>query len=152
MPDFDPRSGDEPLWEAIERVSDRASVHPRRIYLVGQGEGGSDAFRIACRHPDAFAGVVSLGGPFPLAEGLFARLADVRRLPMLFCCQRTPDPEVARHTDRTLRVFHAAGAMLAMRIYPGSRDLSKAILADVNRWLMDEICGTSAPIPSAAAS
>jgi len=152
VPDFDPRSGDEPLWEAIDRMSDRASVHPRRIYLVGQGTGGSDAFRIACRHPDAFAGVVSLGGPFPLAEGLFARLADVRRLPMLWCCHRTADPEVARHTDRTLRVFHAAGAMLAMRIYPGSNDLSPAILADVNRWLMDEICGTSALTPSAAAS
>jgi hypothetical protein len=30
-----------------------------------------------------------------------------------------------------------------MRIYPGSNDLSKAILCDVNRWLMDEVCGTS---------
>jgi len=152
VPDFDPRAGDGPLWEAIERVSDRASVHPRRIYLVGQGAGGSDAFRIACRHPDSFAGVVSLGGPFPLDEALFARFADVRRLPMLLCCRRTCDPDVVRHTDRMLRVFHAAGAMLAMRIYPGSGDLSKAMLADVNRWLMDEICGTATPIPSAAAS
>ena len=152
IPAFASHTGDEPLWEAIDRMRDRASVHPRRVYLVGQGAGGSDAFRIACRHPDAFAGVVSLGGPFPLAEGLFARLADVRRLPMLWCCHRTADPEVARHTDRTLRVFHAAGAMLSMRIYPGSNDRSPAILADVNRWLMDEICGTSALTPSATAS
>jgi hypothetical protein len=34
--------------------------------------------------------------------------------------------------------------MLAMRIYPGRHDLSKTILADVNRWLMDEICGANA--------
>lgn len=151
VPDFDPRAGDEPLWDAIERVCDRASVHPRRIYLVGQGSGGTEAFRIACRHPEAFAGVVSLGGPFPLDEGLFARLGDVRRLPMLLCCHRTTCPDAERQTDRTLRVFHAAGAMLALRIYPGSNDLSKAILADVNRWLMDEVCGASAPVPSTAA-
>jgi hypothetical protein len=36
--------------------------------------------------------------------------------------------------------------MLAMRIYPGSNPLSKAVLADINRWLMDEVCGTSAPV------
>ena len=150
VPDVDLQDGDEPLWEAIERVCDRASIHPRRIYVVGQGSGGTEAFRIGCRHPDAFAGIVSLGGPFPLDEGLFARLADVRRLPMLFCCRRTSGADAARDTDRTLRVFHAAGAMLALRIYPGSNDLSKAILADVNRWLMDEVCGTSAPIPTTA--
>jgi phospholipase/carboxylesterase len=149
-PDFDPSMGQEPLWDAIDCVCDRASIHPQRIYLVGQGSGGTEAFRIACRNPAAFAGVVSLGGAFPLDEGLFARLADVRRLPMLLCCRRTTSPDVARHTDRTLRVFHAAGAMLAMRIYPGSNDLSKAILADVNRWLMDEVCGTSALVPTTA--
>jgi hypothetical protein len=42
--------------------------------------------------------------------------------------------------------------MLAMRIYPDSKPLSKAILTDVNRWLMDEVCGTSALVPSPAAS
>ena len=46
----------------------------------------------------------------------------------------------------------AAGAMLAMRIYPGSNDLSKAILCDVNRWLMDEVCGTPAAVHSLSAS
>jgi hypothetical protein len=65
---------------------------------------------------------------------------------MLLCCNREASPEAARHTDQTLRLFHAAGAMLAMRIYPGSNPLSKAVLADINRWLMDEVCGTSAPV------
>jgi hypothetical protein len=36
--------------------------------------------------------------------------------------------------------------MLALRIYPGGRDLSRAVLADVNRWLMEEVCG---PTPAA---
>jgi len=35
--------------------------------------------------------------------------------------------------------------MLAMRIYPSRNDLSRAVLGDVNRWLMDEVCGTGAP-------
>lgn len=143
---------DEAVWRSIERVGDRIAIHPDRIFLVGQGTGGSDAFRIACRHPREFAGVISLGGPFPLDESLFSQLADVRRLPMLFCSRRSSVMEQAAHTDRTLRLFHAAGAALAMRIYPGSNDLSKAVLADVNRWIMDEVCGTPAAVHSLSAS
>ena len=113
--------------------------------------GGTAAFRIGCRHPDSFAGVVSLGGPFPLDESAFARVEAVRRLPMLYCCRGSSAVSAAAHTDRTLRLFHAAGAMLAMRIYPGSGELSRAALGDVNRWLMDEICGTSAGLRAHAA-
>ena len=143
---------EEAVWRSIERVSDRIAIHQRRIFLVGQRDGGSDAFRIACRHPREFAGVISLGGPFPLDEGLFSQLADVRRLPMLFCCRRDEAVAEAACIDRTLRLFHAAGAALAMRIYPGGNDLSAAILADVNRWVMDEVCGAPAAVHSLSAS
>ncbi|NDH94260.1 MAG: efflux RND transporter permease subunit, partial [Planctomycetia bacterium] len=32
----------ETCWAAIERMTDRYSVHPRRIYLVGEGDGGDE--------------------------------------------------------------------------------------------------------------
>lgn len=143
---------EDAVWRSIERVSERVAIHHRRIFLVGQGDGGTEAFRIACRHPREFAGVASLGGPFPLDEGLFAQLAEVRRLPMLLCCQRKSVVTHAAQTDRMLRLFHAAGAALAMRIYPDRGDLSRAALADVNRWVMDEVCGAPAVAPSLSAS
>ena len=148
----------DPVWEAIDRACGRLSVHPDRIYVVGQGMGGRDAFRIACRHPTAFAGAVSLGGGFPLDEGLFARIADVRRLPMLLCAPRDADEAAAARTDRTLRLFHAAGAQLALRIYPAAEThdathtVSRAMLADVNRWVMDGICGAAEPRRAAHAT
>lgn len=144
----------EPVWEAIDRACSRLSVHPDRIYLVGQGEGGRDAFRIACRQPRAFAGVVSLGGGFPLDEALFARIADVRRLPMLLCAPRDADEAAAAQTDRTLRLFHAAGAQLALRIYPAAEtdNVSRAMLTDVNRWVMDGVCGAAEPRRAAYAT
>jgi phospholipase/carboxylesterase len=146
------RCWDDLVFRSIDRIRDRLSIHRRRIFLVGRGSGGTEAFRIACRHPDAFAGVVSLGGRFPLDEGLFARITEVRRLPMLLCC-RQGDAHGGRaaHVDRTLRLFHAAGASLAMRIYPGSSDLAACILADVNRWVMDEVCGVPAAVHSLSA-
>jgi phospholipase/carboxylesterase len=129
------------VWRGIDGIRERLSIHPDRIYLVGQGSGGTEAFRIGCRHPERFGGVASLGGGFPLDEGAFALIRHVRRLPMLLCCHRDADAETTHGVDRTLRLFHAAGAVLALRIYPGSSDLSRAILADVNRWVMEDICG-----------
>lgn len=139
-------AGAEAVWRAIDRVSSRLSVHPRRTYLIGQGAGGTEAFRIACRNPEPLAGVVSLGGPFPVDEGLFARIAELRRLPMLFCCRSADVAATAGAVDRTLRLFHAAGATLAMRIYPGGKDLSRARLGDVNRWIMEDVCGSAASL------
>lgn len=143
---------EDAVWRAIDAVRDRASIHAGRIFLAGRRSAGTEAFRIACRHPREFAGVASLGGRFPLDEGLFAQLAEVRRLPMLLCCQRAGVVAETARTDRMLRLFHAAGAALAMRIYPGREDLSRAALADVNRWVMDEVCGTPAAVHSLSAS
>ena len=139
------------VWQAVDRVTDRLSIHPRRIWLVGRDAAGTEAFRIACRHPESFAGVVSLGGAFPLDESLFARIDAVRRLPMLYCCTAADASGATGGTDRMLRLFHAAGATLAMRIYPRRRDLGAVALADVNRWLMDETCGSAATARTAVA-
>lgn len=132
------------LWRAIDRVRDRLSIHPQRIWLVGHGDGGTDAFRTACHHPEAFAGAVSLGGPFPLDEPVFARLDEVRRLPLLLCSRAAAVAADAARFDRMLRLFHAAGGTLAVRIYQRGGELSRATLSDVNRWLMDETCGATA--------
>lgn len=136
------------VWRAIDRVRRQVAIHPRRVYLVGVGSGGTDAFRMGCRHADMLGGAVSLGGSFPLDEGLFGRLEAVRRLPMLLCCDRGADPAVAAALDRTLRLFHAAGTMLAVRIYPAADPLGAAVLTDVNRWVMDAVCGPVEPVPS----
>jgi phospholipase/carboxylesterase len=139
----EPAAGEMAMWRAIDRVRDRLSIHPRRIWLVGHAAGGTAAFRRACQQPDAFAGAVSLGGWFPLGEPLFARIDAIRRMPMLFCCRATAVQDDPVRTDRTLRLFHAAGGTLAMRIYQRGTMLSRETLGDVNRWLMDETCGQS---------
>lgn len=139
---------DAALWEAVDRATSSASIHPDRIFLLGVGEGGTMALRLACRYAGEVAGGVSLGGPFPLEDGSLARLTDVRRLPMLMCTDRDGCEREAASIERTLRVFHAAGATLAMRVYPSARRLTRVVLADVNRWLMDNVTATPACTPS----
>ncbi len=140
-PEDRPAAIEDAVWEAIDAAAERANVHPDRVFLIGRGDGGTAAFRVGCRHADRFAGMVSLGGAFPHAEALFARLSAVRRLPVLLCCRRDAEADMVATTSMTLRLFHAAGAQLSMRIYQEPHDLAPAILRDVNRWLMDAVCG-----------
>jgi hypothetical protein len=73
---------------------------------------------------------------------------------MLLCAPRDADEAAAAQTDRTLRLFHAAGAQLALRIYPAAKTdtVSRAMLADLNRWVMDGVCGAAEPRRAAYAN
>jgi phospholipase/carboxylesterase len=42
---------------------------------------------------------------------------------------------------RDLRLLHAAGCMVALRHYPCGDELTTAMLSDLDRWLMDQVCG-----------
>ena len=142
-------SDSESCFQAIDAMVDRYSVHPRRVYLVGVETGGVNAFRLACRNPELFAGVVSVNGQFPVNEGLLGRFDCVRSLPMMLCCDEranAANSSMARDIDITLRLFHAAGGLLSLRVY---RDKSKSrfpqvqladIVSDIDRWIMDEVC------------
>lgn len=141
-----PGRGDASCWRAIDRVTERLSIHPRRIWVVGHRAGGTEAFRMACRHPDSFAGAVSLGGGFPLGEPLLGRLDAVRQMPLLLCTKAADIAADSTSLDSTLRLFHACGGTLAVRIYQRGNELSRTTLGDVNRWLMDELVGTKAAL------
>ena len=142
-------SDSESCFQAIDAMVDRYSVHPRRVYLVGIESGGINAFRLACQNPESFAGVVSVNGQFPVNEGLLGQFECVRSLPMMLCCDErasTANSSMARDVDTTLRLFHAAGGLLSLRVY---RDKSKSrfpqvqledIVSDIDRWIMDEVC------------
>ena len=142
-------SDSESCFQAINEMVDRYSIHPRRVYLVGVEAGGENAFRFACQNPKSFAGVVSVNGQFPVNEGLLGQFDCVRSLPMMLCCdERThaADSTMAREIDATLRLFHAAGGLLSLRVY---RNKSKTkfphvqladIVGDIDRWIMDEVC------------
>jgi len=66
------RQTDEIIQQAEQRVFDAIALAGRkfhvarkRVFLAGFDAGGTMAMRIAMSHPDRFAGVLSLCGPFP---------------------------------------------------------------------------------------
>ena len=124
---------------AVEAAGRRFHPHPRRVFLAGAGNGGTMAFRIGLRHPEKFAGVLSLGGAFPLGDAPLSRLHDARNLPLFIASGRQSFNYSESTVCKDLRLFHAAGMNVTLRQYPGVNDISEAILSDVDRWVMEVI-------------
>jgi phospholipase/carboxylesterase len=144
------RQASDMIEDAESRVADciaaaqsRFNIHPNRIFLVGHGSGGTMAYRVAWNDPNRFAGVVSINGPLPSCQSPMRRVNELRQLPCLLSMSRDSRTYPSSRVCDDLRLLHAAGCTVALRQYPGPDGLAKCMLADVNRWIMELVCGTS---------
>jgi phospholipase/carboxylesterase len=76
------------VFACVDQVRRRFNIDPTRVFLAGYDCGGTMALRLAMRHPQRFAGVISLSGPFPQGGAPLGRLLDARRLPVLILAGR----------------------------------------------------------------
>ena len=136
------------IEEAESRIDDcigatqqRYNIHPDRVFLVGHGSGGTMALRVAWNNPERFRGVATIGGPMPWHLRPFRHVKQIRSLPCLLAMTRDsrgyPDDRVCDD----LRLLHAAGCTVALRQYPRGDELTTVMLADLDRWLMEFVCG-----------
>lgn len=139
-------------FDAIEMALARFHVSPRRVFLAGYDCGGTMAFRLAMDHPDRFAGVLSLCGPFPGTGMPLRRVSEARRVPLFLACGRDsqsyPTADVCDH----LRLFHSAGMNVSLRQYPCGHEIVPAMLADMDRWMMEQIAAGSSTVVNSETS
>ncbi|MGD9722842.1 MAG: alpha/beta hydrolase [Pirellulales bacterium] len=127
------------VWNAIEDVRRWLNIAPRRIFLAGYEAGGTMAFRLALSRPEAFAGVLSFGGQFPQSLRPLANLSSARRMKIFLASGREASEYSQAEVCRDLRLFHAAGMTVCLRSYPGGDDLTTCMLADMDRWIMEQV-------------
>ncbi len=127
------------VFECIELAQQKFHIAPRRIFLTGFDCGGTMALRLAMSHPNRFAGVVSLCGAFPTGGAPLGNLLAARRLGLLLATGRGSETYPAEHVCEDLRLLHTAGLSITLRQYPCGHELQPQMLADVNRWIMEQI-------------
>jgi phospholipase/carboxylesterase len=157
---FDWVQSAEPVQAAEQRVLDcirsvrrRFHLATERVFLAGHGSGGTMALRIALRQPRLFAGVLTLEGQFPTGFAPLANLTEARQLPIFLVCNRAAVRYPSAAVCEDLRLIHSAGMTIMLREYPGSDGLSPQMLADMDRWLMEQITGAGVSSkPASAAS
>jgi phospholipase/carboxylesterase len=117
------------------------NVHPRRVFLAGYGTGGTMAVRLAWNNPARFAGVVSINGPLPSSLRPLREINELRRVPCLLATTRDSQIYPQDCVCNDLRLLHSAGCTVALRQYPGADELTREMLSDMDRWLMELVCG-----------
>lgn len=129
------------LFAAIESAQARFNISSKRIFLAGIDCGGTMAFRLAMNNPRRFAGVLSIGGEFPVGGAPLARLSEARGVPIFLASGRDSQRYPATAVCNNLKLLHAAGMDVTLRQYPCGHELQPQMLADMDRWIMDLIVG-----------
>ena len=133
------QQAEQRVFDVIELAGRRFHVSRRRVFLAGFGDGGTMAMRIAMSHPDRFAGVLSLCGAFPNGRTPFGNLVAARRLGILLATGRGSSEYPAAQVCEDLRLLHTAGLSVTLRQYPCGHELIPQMLADVDRWIIEQI-------------
>jgi phospholipase/carboxylesterase len=130
--------------QCIDLARRRRNIHPDRIFLAGRGAGGTMALRLALGLGLPVAGAISLGGAVPRGNGLLARLNELRSLPLMLMSCRGSQSYQPQHVADDLRLLHAAGCQLTIHEYVCGDELYTDMFADIDQWLMAQVCGAPA--------
>jgi len=129
------------VLDCIDLAHRRFNIASSRVFIGGYNCGGTMAFRIGLKHPDQFAGVISIGGPFPSEHRPLANIERARRVPLLVAHGRDSTVYSESRSCEELRLFHSAGFAVTMRQYPAGDELTTQMLHDVNVWVMEQVTG-----------
>jgi phospholipase/carboxylesterase len=133
------QQAEQHVFDAIELAGRKFHVSRSRVFLTGFDAGGTMAMRIAMSHPARFAGVLSLCGAFPTGRTPFCNLVAARRLGIFLASGRGSQGYPAAQVCEDLRLLHTAGLSITLRQYPCGHELMPQMLADVDRWIIEQI-------------
>ena len=134
-------AAEQQVFDSIEAACARFRIAASQVFLAGFQCGGTMALRIGLQHPERFAGIASIGGPFPEGAAPLARLRHLRGLPLLIAQGRDSLEYPLQQTCDELRLFHMASLHVSIRQYPVGDELTTAMLSDLNAWLMEQVTG-----------
>ena len=134
-----------PVWPSSAYCAASKRLKPNTMSL--RAESTSPEWKTAVlwrlksplRYPEIFAGAISLGGGFPAGGAPLANLEAARDLPLFLTSYQQSSFYPVELACDDLRLFHAAGLRVMLRQYPGKDGLCKLVLADLDRWIMEQV-------------
>ncbi|HEX6963883.1 MAG TPA: alpha/beta hydrolase-fold protein [Lacipirellula sp.] len=136
----------ERVRECVDVAQQRFNVHAQRVFIAGHGAGGTMALRLALQFPEWFTAAASLGGRMPRGHMPLGRVKEARTMPLLLASCRESQAYSPAQVSDDLRLLHAAGFSLSLRQYPGEDDLTTVMLSDMDRWMMERVCPSTAAV------
>lgn len=129
------------IFSGIAKVKKRYNICDNRIFIAGCGVGGCHALSLGMKHPNAFAGVISLCGSVPRANSILGSLRTSRKLPVFMSQSRGDAFFSEEDLCNDLKLLHVGGFSVTARQYPGESQLNDQMLHDLDVWIMEIING-----------
>lgn len=129
--------------DSIAAACERFHIAPKRIFLAGLQCGGTMAFRLGLQQPQKYAGVLSIGGPFPDGDAPLNHLTAARELPLFIAHGRDSTAYPVEKACNELRLFHAAGMSVTLRQYPCAEEVHVQMFPDMDGWIMEQVTGVN---------
>lgn len=128
------------VLKAVDQVRRAYHIHTERVYLVGVCEGAMAAYRAAFALNGKIAGVATLNGSLPKADGqpLFT-LPQVRGLRVMIAHNKGNATAPHPAAMRDYRIFYGAGADVSLQSYAGVQSVHPNMLRDLNRWIIGHV-------------
>ncbi|EZP83953.1 Esterase [Novosphingobium resinovorum] len=116
----------------------------RRPWLCGFSNGAAMAGALFLKSPEAYAGLLMIGGCFAVPSGELPDFALAGK-PVMFCRGKL-DMVIPRHKFAEAQAYLAwrSGAVATMLVYEGGHELPLTIKSAVRAWLTGEESGTRA--------
>lgn len=131
---------EESVFESIRDVRRSLHVHSERIFLAGMGEGAAVAYWLGLRHPNRFAGLISINGWMPGGAPLL-RVRSCRDLKILSVHGEWNDRTPVERARRDVTTLRAGGLRVSFQSYPCGHRITTPMLRDVDSWLMQQCTG-----------
>ena len=137
-------AAEQSVRECIEYATERFHVDRSRVFLAGFDCGGTMALRLGMKLPELFAGILSVGGPFPVSHQPLLDIDRARQVPLLISHGRDSQKYPVDQVCADLRLFHSAGMKVTLRQYPCGDEITTKILSDLDAWTMERVTGVAA--------
>ena len=138
------------IFHEIERVQRRYHIDPERVFIAGCGSGGYRAMELAMKHPESFAGAISLCGSLPTSPLCMGDVRRTRQLPVFLGQSRQDTAFSEEQFCDGLRMLHVAGFSVTARQYPGGEQINTQMLHDIDVWIMELINGFDMTNPASS--
>jgi phospholipase/carboxylesterase len=114
-------------------------IHSERIFVAGFDRHGTAALQLCLARPEWLAGAAVLGAPLPEMPRLLQRFRDLRGKRVFLATGEHDAVTSADDLRRTSRLLYTAGLRTCGRVFDAGHEITRSMLVEVDRWVMQEI-------------
>ena len=114
-------------------------VHTERVYVAGCDLSGRLALELLLHRPDWFGGALAFGEVGAPEGASLSHYHQLRGKRVFLAADLRSPRRSLQLFLRTSRLLHAGGLDVQARIYEAEQSLTKEMLADADRWLIEGI-------------